>query len=646
MKKYKYLLGLTIPLLVMACTQDDALSDGSTSTASTSSNNSAATTSSATDLLSGVAFSGLAQTFNVVFDKSEHADEYEMPDESDAYYEDYIETADGKWTRTVSITFSTSGSATVTGDEKSTVSVSGNKVVVTNASSDKVIYSLSGKTTDGYFLIAAGGGKQEILLNGVDIYNPNGPAINNQSKKRTFVVVAEGTSNYLKDGSGYDTEVVMPGYEDEAEEDQVMMQQKACLFSEGQLIFYGPGYLEVDANCKAGIRSDQYVHVMPTANIYVDADNGNALRGNDGVLITGGVLNLNVTGTADKGISTDGDLTVNGGRITIITSGGYELETEENDDGTTTTDYSACAGFKADGNIVVNNGEIWLKSTGTGGKGMSADGEITINGGTVYALTTGAKKESGSYSTSPKALKADGNITLLGGDIIVRTTGGEGAEGIESKAVLTVGNTADGTGPVVECYTYDDAINSKSTLNIHNGYVYAHSTNNDGMDSNANLYFNGGVTVAEGAGGAECGIDAAEGYTCYINGGTVVAIGGNLQEINSSSKVASITATVGSGTNVGLLSGSKAILGYTTPGGSATALMISSPEMSSGTTYTLRSGCTLSGGTAFYGLRTGCVITTGTSAYDYTASTAVSGSMGGGGMPGGGDGPGGGPGWH
>jgi len=48
-----------------------------------------------------------------------------------------------------------------------------------------------------------------------------------------------------------------------------------------------------------------------------------------------------------------------------------------------------------------------------------------------------------------------------------------------------------------------------------------------------------------------------------------------------------------------------------------------------GSTYTLRAGCTLDGGTSFYGLTTGCTIGSGTQSVDATASTSVSGSMGG-----------------
>ena len=148
--------------------------------------------------------------------------------------------------------------------------------------------------------------------------------------------------------------------------------------------------------------------------------------------------------------------------------------------------------------------------------------------------------------------------------------------------------------------------------------------------------------IAEGAKEPECGIDAAEQYKAYINGGTVIAVGGGLQAIDSSSKQASIAVNVAMGTTLGVLNGSTAILGYTTPSdNSGTALMISSPSFQNGSSYTLRTGCTIEDGTSFYNLTTGCTIGSGSQSVDVTATTSISGSMGGGGGFGGGGGPGG-----
>lgn len=603
----------TLVFAAMACSTDDSWYDeawtnqGNTATSTTSESNddNSNSTSTADDVITGVTSDGDVTSFTIALDKNALSESVNVDTNDD----DYIENT--TFDKTITVTFSQSGNASVSGDESGIVSINGNDVIATNNTDQVIKYVLTGETSDGFFKLYSTK-KQAIVLNSVSITNPDGAAINNQSKKRTFIVLNDGTKNYLTDGANYS----------DATDSEDM---KGCFFSEGQLIFSGSGYLEVDANCKAGIRSDDYVRTMPKANIWVDASSGNGIRGNEAVILTGGVVNINVTGTADKGISTDGEVRIEGGRTTIFTSGGYEYDSDEND-------YSACSGIKADSVININGGELNIKSTGTGGKGLNCDDEININDGVVRIITTGKRQKDSKGSVSPKGIKADGDLTFNGGQTQVRLEGsGDGTEGIESKGEIHI------EAGTVESYSYDDAINSAGNLYIDGGYVYARSYNNDAIDANKNLYINGGVVIAEGAGQPECGLDAAEQYKAYINGGTVIAIGGGMQAIDSSSKQASIAVSASMGMKVGILDGSKAILAYTTPSSNCgTALMISSPSFKSGSSYTLRAGCEVSGGTSFYNLTTGCTIGSGSQSVDVTASTAVSGSMGGG-MGGGGN---------
>ena len=611
MKKMNlFWIAVTVWFAIAACTTDDSWDDTrwtngqSTSTTTESNDDNSATTGSTENVVYGVSSEGDVQSFSVAFNKNAIAESVDV----DAKDDDYIENT--TFAKTITITFSTSGAASVSGDDEGIVSINGNDVTANNETDKVVKYILTGETSDGFFKLYSSK-KQAIVLNGVNITNPDGAAINNQSKKRTFIVLNDGSKNYLTDGTKYNDAV-------DSED------MKACFFSEGQLVFSGSGYLEVDANCKAGIRSDDYVRTLPKTNIFVDASAGNGIRGNDAVIITGGVVNVNVTGTADKGISSDGEVRLDGGRTTIMTSGGYEYDEED-------LDYTACAGIKADSIVNINGGELNIKSTGIGGKGINSDDKININDGVIRIITTGKRQKDSKGSVSPKGIKADGNITIKGGQTQIRLEGtGDGTEALESKGEIHI------EAGTLECYSYDDAINSKGNLYIDGGYVYARATNNDAIDSNMNLYINGGVVIAEGGQQPECGIDAAEGYSAYINGGTVIAVGGGLQAISSSSKQASIAVSASLGTTLGLLSGSTAILGYKLPtSNSGTALMISSPSLKSGSTYTLRAGAEISGGTSFYSLTTGCTIGSGSQSVDVTASTNVSGSMGGG-MPGGG----------
>ena len=612
-KMNQFWVMFTLVFAAMACSTDDGWygegwtnqGNSTSSTTSESNDDNSNSTSTADDVMTGVTSDGDVTSFTIALDKNALSESVNVDTNDD----DYIENT--TFDKTITVTFSQSGNASVSGDESGIVSINGNDVIATNNTDQVIKYVLTGETSDGFFKLYSTK-KQAIVLNSVSITNPDGAAINNQSKKRTFIVLNDGTKNYLTDGANYS----------DATDSEDM---KGCFFSEGQLIFSGSGYLEVDANCKAGIRSDDYVRTMPKANIWVDASSGNGIRGNEAVILTGGVVNINVTGTADKGISTDGEVRIEGGRTTIFTSGGYEYDSDEND-------YSACSGIKADSVININGGELNIKSTGTGGKGLNCDDEININDGVVRIITTGKRQKDSKGSVSPKGIKADGKINVSGGQTQVRLEGtGDGTEGIESKSEIHI------EAGTVESYSYDDAINSAGNLYIDGGYVYARSYNNDAIDANKNLYINGGVVIAEGAGQPECGLDAAEQYKAYINGGTVIAIGGGMQAIDSSSKQASIAISASMGMKVGILDGSKAILAYTTPSSNCgTALMISSPSFKSGSSYTLRAGCEVSGGTSFYNLTTGCTIGSGSQSLDVTASTAVNGSMGGG-MGGGGN---------
>ncbi len=612
-KMNQFWVMFTLVFAAMACSTDDGWygegwtnqGNSTSSTTSESNDDNSNSTSTADDVMTGVTSDGDVTSFTIALDKNALSESVNVDTNDD----DYIENT--TFDKTITVTFSQSGNAFVSGDESGIVSINGNDVIATNNTDQVIKYVLTGETSDGFFKLYSTK-KQAIVLNSVSITNPDGAAINNQSKKRTFIVLNDGTKNYLTDGANYS----------DATDSEDM---KGCFFSEGQLIFSGSGYLEVDANCKAGIRSDDYVRTMPKANIWVDASAGNGIRGNEAVIVTGGVVNINVTGTADKGISTDGEVRIEGGRTTIFTSGGYEYDSDEND-------YSACSGIKADSVININGGELNIKSTGTGGKGLNCDDEININDGVVRIITTGKRQKDSKGSASPKGIKADGKINVSGGQTQVRLEGtGDGTEGIESKSEIHI------EAGTVESYSYDDAINSAGNLYIDGGYVYARSYNNDAIDANKNLYINGGVVIAEGAGQPECGLDAAEQYKAYINGGTVIAIGGGMQAIDSSSKQASIAVSASMGMKVGILDGLKAILAYTIPSSNCgTALMISSPSFKSGSSYTLRAGCEVSGGTSFYNLTTGCTIGSGSQSLDVTASTAVNGSMGGG-MGGGGN---------
>lgn len=505
--------------------------------------------------------------------------------------------------RTVSVVFGASG-AVVTGDEGGIVSVDGNCVTVRNTGDEKIRYELSGSAADGFFKIY-GEKKQAIVLNGLDLTNPNGAAINNQNKKRTFVVV-NGT-NRLADGKKY---TQTPEDEDE----------KGAFFSEAQLIFSGSGSLSVtSAGGKAGISSDDYVRVLDGPAITVSADKGHGIRGKDAVVIGGGTLDVSVSKEGKKAITSDGTVRIDGGIITLSVSGGV--------DDSDLTDLSSSSGIKADVAFVMNGGTLGITNSGQGGKGISGDAAGLIAGGSVEISVTGANYEvTGAdavgledTSCSAKGIKFDGKLVITGGDIQVSA---KNHEAIEAKGEMVI------TGGDIFATSSDDAINAGGNLILGGGRVFAWSTGNDGIDANGDCYIQGGIVFAIGSGTPEVAVDAntEEGHTLYVIGGTLVAFGG--LERGAHLSQACYAASAEKSTWYGLYADGALSFAFQAPAGNG-SMVVSTP----GTT-TLKSGVTASGSSFFQGF--GATAASGGSNISLTAYSSGSG-MGG---PGQGGGPG------
>ncbi len=629
MKRFNQLLVLLFALtLATSCSSDsdllDEIENGSDDNGSSGSDSGSSVTyeSSLSDLTS----------FDISIDKTALTETESIPTEGDEA-EDYIEN--NTFSNNISIAFNGTSATTSGSVDGVTVTVSGADVIV-KSSAKKVKYSVSGTTSDGFLKIYSDN-KFALELNGVNITNPDGAPLNIQSKKRGYIILAGGTSNVLTDGTKYA----------DATDDEDM---KAAFFSEGKMLFSGSGSLEVYGNCKAGIRSDDYVMFRPGNNIYVKATAGNGIKANDGIYVRGGVINVETSAAASKALSSDGIVEIDGGRTTAITTGIGELD----DDG---TDVSGCAGVKADSIFVMNGGTLYCKSTGAGGKGISTDQTLTINDGTVKVITTGKQYTYGSLDTSAKGIKSDEAMYIKGGNIMVRCTGGEGSEGIESKSTMTI------SGGNIMAYCYDDALNSSKAMTISGGNIFAMGTNNDGIDSNSTLTISGGLVIACGTTVPEDGFDCDD-NTFTVTGGTLIGIGGatstptesvTTQPVailggSSISNGQYITVADASGNNVLAF---KVPRDYTQQG---YTLLVSSPKMTKSNSYIFSSGATVSGGTDFCGYVTDATVSGGSSITTMTLSSMINtynytGGMGGGqpggqgGNPGGQGGqPGGGPG--
>ena len=546
----------------------------------------------------------------------------------------------------------TSAAVTIAGNvaQYITASVSGAHVNIEQSTdlAQEITYKLSGTSTDGEFYMS-GSYKATLELNGLTLTNStpvsSGAAIHIQNGKRINIKVVEGTTNTLTDAASG--------------------SQKGCLYVKGHAEFKQKGTLNVYGNVKHAIKAGEYITVK-NATINVKSAAGDGINcaqffamesgkvsisgtSDDGIqcdlegtestgettdhededsgniYIAGGTLTIDVTATAAKGIKCEGDMQISGGSITVTTSGSGEWDSTDQE-----TKAAAC--MSADGSISISGGELNLTSTGSGGKGIKCDDTLIISDGTVTVKTTGGlyynngttentnytgdtDRISSSYYSSPKGIKAgtktengnnttySGDLQITGGTVNVTTTGNNG-EGIESKNTLTI------SGGTVTVNSQDDGINSARAMYLKGGTITAVAKNNDAIDANANMYISGGTIIACGAQGAECGLDAAEGYHLYITGGNVLAIAANNNSVTSTSGsqcVVSASGSVSANNTVSVKSGSTTLVSFTVPSGytssssggfgpgggnSRKSVLISCAGMTSGSTYTVTLGST------------------------------------------------------
>lgn len=179
----------------------------------------------------------------------------------------------------------------------------------------------------------------------------------------------------------------------------------------------------------------------------------------DGIMdISGGTLTLTSTGAGGKGLSGDSTLTVSGSAvITVVTSGQAVVASSTGtlsivSNSSTLDRYDSdykCSpkGIKIDGDIIINGGTITVTTSGAGGEGIESKKTLTINDGhiTVNAFDDGINCSSdmtinGGYifakGSKNDAMDANGNMYVKGGLIY--------AIGASSPEVALDANTEEG----------------------------------------------------------------------------------------------------------------------------------------------------------------------------------------------------------
>ena len=186
------------------------------------------------------------------------------------------------------------------------------------------------------------------------------------------------------------------------------------------------------------------------------------------------------------------------------------------DGGNTDKGDHSTKGIKAANEIIVNSGNLTIKSYDdsihansdtTLENGEAPTGNITLNGGSI------------SLYSNDDGIHSDGTLTVNGSDINIVNS----YEGLEGSTV----NINDGNLYVV---SKDDGINGIATsgaaITVSGGTLYVYA-GGDGIDSNSRtsyggIVFSGGKSLIISTGNGNSAIDSEQGYS--YTGGSVVAI--------------------------------------------------------------------------------------------------------------------------
>lgn len=472
------------------------------------------------------------------------------------------------------------------------VSISGSTVTL----SKEGTYLVSGTLDNGQIIVdAADTDKVQIVLANAGINCETSAAIYVKSADKVFVTLADGTTNKLSGGTEYiDT--------DDNTVDGV-------IFSKDDLTVNGSGSLEVNASYKHGIVSKDTLAVTG-GNISVNAVS-QCLAGKDEVKILDGTFLLTTSGKAVKSSNEDdtslGNIYVAGGTFTVNSKDdSFHASGTMVIDGGTFTVESGDDAFHADQDVVINNGTITVTSCYEGLEGY----RVTVNGGEISIQAS----DDGINAAQPKSSSAEGQDTGQGdgkeksemprdgqrnGNSPRSEENQSGAQSEENlpqegqqrrRGGGPGGKGVMGGGQMGGSMEND----TNAYIKITGGTLYV-DAGGDGLDSNGSLSVSGGMVYVTGP------VSDGDGAIDYngegiITGGTVIAVGssGMAQGFDDSSTQCSVlhnlTAQQEAGAVITLKDKEGNELMSFTPEKKYSSVVISSPKLQTGSTYTLTAG--------------------------------------------------------
>ena len=310
--------------------------------------------------------------------------------------------------------------------------------------------------------------------------------------------------------------------------------------SENTLSESGEFVADGDTNIDAVIFSKSDVTLNGLGTLTVSTEYGNGITSKDDLKLTSGTYDITVSG---KGLEANDSIRIANGVYTIVSE----------DDSLHSNDYTTIVG-----------GDFTLTS---GDDGIHSDGTTTVSAGTVNIV----KSYEGIEGTA---------IYITGGEIsIVASDDGLNAAG---------GNDQSGYGTMMDEFAADE----NAIISISGGMLTVNAEG-DGIDSNGSIEITGGETYVCGPTNNGNGALDYNG-TAKITGGTIIALGSsgmamNMSEATQGSILVNFNASYSNEEITVTDSDGNTIISFTSTK-SFNSVMVSSPDLKKGETYTISIG--------------------------------------------------------
>lgn len=464
------------------------------------------------------------------------------------------------------------------------IQADGNILKITQAGT----YVFSGKMSDGQIQVNADKNDVvHIVLGGLTASSGSSSVIYGIQSKKIVITLAKGQENVLNDASSY-------VYKNVSED-----EPNACIFSKDDVSINGEGSLEIYGNYGDGICSKGDLKIINGTYRITAAQNGLQaetvlqINGGSGSITSGG-------GSSNASYDENGQIQEKwgqwGGQMGEQEPADSEMpgdgRTPVEESGITTEDSGSsdsAKGLKGGVGIYLNGGDFTIDSSDDS---IHCNGSVTVNDGT-YIMDSG-----------DDGIHADQALRINGGILQINKS----YEGLE-------GMTVDIRDGEINVTSIDDGINSAGGsdtlkngrpgqnsfaseddcwIRISGGDIYVKASG-DGIDSNRNLYMDGGMLVVEGP------EDSANGTLDYegkaeISGGTFIGTGssGMAMAFSNSSTQCSVNVVVDtmlpSGTMVTVTDSSGKDILSVSPTKSFNCIQISSSLLVYGEIYTVTYG--------------------------------------------------------